>query len=68
MNDIRHTASASRMRVHLAKITPNRFGGTNTTSMCGRLNKASNDGMNITDVHEDVTCKFCLGWLRRGSI
>ena len=29
-------------------------------SLCGRLNKASTDGMNVTHDRSQVTCGFCL--------
>lgn len=46
----------------MVKITRGLWGtdSTKTSSLCGRLNNASTDGMNVTDVLEDVTCKFCL--------
>jgi hypothetical protein len=48
------------VKVHLSKVTPNRWGGFNTTSLCGRLNKQSRDGMNLTATRNEVTCGFCL--------
>lgn len=50
------------MKVHLVKITRGFWGSdsTKTGSLCGRLNNASVDGMNVTDKRRDVTCKFCL--------
>lgn len=50
------------MVVHLSVVKRAPFGGpgsTITRSLCGRLNAACNDGMNLGDAHE-VTCKFCL--------
>lgn len=41
-----------------------RPGGTRTTTLCGRMNARSRDGMNIADDGEVVTCKFCLSKLR----
>lgn len=47
------------MVTHAAK-TFRRHGGIVTTSVCGRINRASADGMNIAEKPELVTCKFCL--------
>ncbi|WP_372364215.1 hypothetical protein ACCQ07_22155 (plasmid) [Xanthomonas sp. NCPPB 3583] len=33
---------------------------TKTTTLCGRMNARSRDGMNIAGADEAVTCKFCL--------
>ncbi|APO93355.1 hypothetical protein [Xanthomonas vesicatoria] len=33
---------------------------TRTTTLCGRMNARSRDGMNIAGADEAVTCKFCL--------
>lgn len=41
-----------------------RPGVTRTTTLCGRMNASSRDGMNIADTGEAVTCKFCLAKLR----
>lgn len=35
------------------------------TTLCGRMNKQSRDGMNIADTDAGVTCKFCLRILSR---
>ena len=49
------------MRIHLSVVRPAPFGdGTLTRSLCGRLNAACRDGMNLTHKPEEVTCKFCL--------
>ncbi|MCW0399342.1 hypothetical protein NB700_001898 [Xanthomonas sacchari] len=37
-----------------------RPGVTRTTTLCGRMNARSKDGMNIADEGETVTCKFCI--------
>lgn len=47
------------MKVHKAKAF-RRWGGVGTTSLCGRLNAGSRDGMNVTDADNEVTCAFCL--------
>lgn len=47
------------MVIHQYRITKGMFGGTHTGTLCGRMNKASQDGMNSGDADE-VTCKFCL--------
>jgi hypothetical protein len=36
-----------------------------TTTLCGRMNKRSWDGMNIADTDAEVTCKFCLKLMGR---
>lgn len=47
------------MIIHLSVTRPGPFGGTLTKSLCGRLNVASRDGMNLTGNASEVTCKFC---------
>ena len=47
------------MKLHTGRQHPNRFGGTTTTTLCGRTNAACSDGMNIAD-DDGVTCRFCL--------
>jgi len=37
-----------------------RPGVIRTTTLCGRMNARSRDGMNIAGTDEAVTCKFCL--------
>jgi len=48
------------MKLHKGRQHPNRFGGTTTTTLCGRMNAACSDGMNIADDDAYVTCRFCL--------
>jgi hypothetical protein len=48
------------MKQHFAVVKPNRFGGHNYSTLCGRQNKQSDDGGNSTALHSQVTCKFCL--------
>lgn len=31
-----------------------------TTTLCGRMNARTRDGMNIASERSQVTCKFCL--------
>jgi hypothetical protein len=54
----------------MVKITKGLWGcdATKTGSLCGRLNNACSDGMNVTDKRSKVTCAFCLKLLgvRRG--
>jgi hypothetical protein len=50
----------AKMAVHFSKVRPSAFGGTSYGSLCGRLNAASLDGMNVTGSEAEVTCKFCL--------
>lgn len=49
------------MKMHKSKVII-RDGGNwiRTTTLCGRMNKQSADGMNVADTDQDVTCKFCL--------
>lgn len=47
------------MKVHKLKVT-SRWGGTMSGSVCGRLNSACADGMNVSDKDAEVTCRFCL--------
>lgn len=46
------------MKLHRSKIIQ-RPGYTKTTTLCGRMNRKSSDGMNIANTDEEVTCKFC---------
>lgn len=50
----------AKMVQHKDKQRRNAFGGMTFTTLCGRMNAASADGMNIADTDEQVTCKFCL--------
>jgi hypothetical protein len=47
------------MKVHLAVSGKGTFGGTITTTLCGRMNKQSRDGMNSSDERDEVTCGHC---------
>lgn len=53
-----------RMKIHKAISGPGSFGGTLTTTLCGRMNNASQDGMNSSAESNQVTCGFCLKKLR----
>lgn len=49
------------MKQHKDKVVVIRaLNAVRTTTLCGRMNKQSHDGMNIADTDEEVTCKFCL--------
>ena len=39
---------------------------TRYTTACGR-SRITDDGMNIADMHTEVTCKFCLALLKKGT-
>ena len=52
------------MILHEAKKAE-RKGHTVYTTLCGRMNKQSHDGMNIADTAAQVTCKFCLRAMKR---
>lgn len=58
-----HTGGSS-MKVHKAKRRE-MWGGLKVSSLCGRLNNACKDVMNITDTDTEVTCGFCLKALKR---
>lgn len=48
------------MKQHFAWVRPGPWGSTRTGPLCGRLSNQTADGfMNITDVRDEVTCKFC---------
>jgi hypothetical protein len=52
---------AATMKVHMVKVSSGVFGGgLKRGSLCGRLNNASRDGMNISLKPDEVTCGFCL--------
>ena len=46
------------MKVHLLKISK-ALGGECRGRLCSRLNKACDNGMNLTDSKTVVTCAFC---------
>lgn len=48
------------MVTHFAKVTPNEYGGFRTSTLCGRTNSQSKDGMNSSSNEDEVTCKFCM--------
>lgn len=48
------------MKTHLSRVRDNRFGGQTYSTVCGRMNARSTDGINCTDDEQSVTCKFCL--------
>lgn len=48
------------MKMHIGISRPVRGGGTMFSTLCGRMNASSKDGMNIADRDEDATCSFCL--------
>lgn len=54
------------MVLHQSRVIETRW-GTNTTTLCGRTNSRSSDGMNIAGDGEKVTCKFCLRLLAKGA-
>lgn len=49
------------MKLHKAN---NRYDKATDTwryrTLCGRTNRACNDGMNVAETDAAVTCKFCL--------
>jgi len=54
------------MVIHKDLQRPAMFGeGTRWTTLCGRMNAKSKDGMNCTDGTQEVTCKFCLKLMAR---
>lgn len=55
--------SGRKMVLHAGRRIQ-RPGATCTTTLCGRMNARSRDGMNIAGDGEVVTCKFCLSKLR----
>lgn len=54
----------ARMVLH-APRTVQRKHGTLHTTLCGRMNSQSNDGMNIAAAQGEVTCKICLAKLEQ---
>lgn len=53
------------MKLHKAN---NRYDKATDTwryrTLCGRINRASKDGMNVAQNGEAVTCKFCLAKMK----
>lgn len=67
-NDLSKTNGRCRTKkrvvIHKSLVRSGPFGGTLTTTLCGRM-QTTQDGMNIGDT---VTCKFCLKEMaRRGQ-
>jgi hypothetical protein len=56
------------VKQHKGRTYVNRFGGTTTTTLCGRMNKACDDGMNIADDDAGVTCALCLRFMAREAL
>ncbi len=48
------------MVLHQSRNRPNNYGGTRYGTLCGRMNRNFNDGMNVALEGQQVTCKFCL--------
>lgn len=48
------------MVLHKRDNRPNAYGGTNYRTLCGRTNARCDDGMNVAETDDAVTCKFCL--------
>lgn len=48
------------MKLHREDNRPNQYGGTNYRTLCRRTNRSCDDGMNVADSDDEVTCKFCL--------
>lgn len=55
------------MKLHKALNKPNRWGGINYRTLCGRTNRQCNDGMNVAASDQEVTCKFCLKFMGRAA-
>jgi len=53
-----------KMVLHVSRVVT-RGTATLYTTLCGRTNAASRDGMNIADTAAGVTCKLCLRALAR---
>jgi hypothetical protein len=53
----------SKPKVHLSKVREHR-GHTRTGALCDRFTVGV-DGMNVTTVESEVTCKCCLKALNR---
>ncbi len=54
----------TKMVLHASRVVT-RGTASRYTTVCGRTNKASRDGMNIADSAAEVTCKFCLRAIAR---
>jgi hypothetical protein len=52
------------MKLHKDKQVDRGNGSTLFTTLCGRMNRRSNDGMNIADTDDQVTCAFCLAKMK----
>lgn len=53
----------TRTVLHASKVVKGPFGSTRTTTLCERM-QLGNDGMNVADNIEQVTCKLCLRRLK----
>lgn len=48
------------MKMHKDRQVNLGAGAIRYTTLCGRMNRRSADGMNIADSDAEVTCSFCL--------
>jgi len=46
--------------LHYSLVILNEYGGYNTTTLCGRMLNYEDDGYNVADKKEQVSCKHCL--------
>ncbi|MDD4110909.1 MAG: hypothetical protein PHS54_05120 [Clostridia bacterium] len=46
--------------LHYSLVIPNEYGGLQTTTLCGRMLNYEDDGYNVADKKEEVSCKHCL--------
>ena len=53
-----------QMIKHESMVRPNAYGGHTYRTLCGRTNRRCNDGMNVAEEGEQVTCKLCLKKLK----
>jgi hypothetical protein len=48
------------MKLHKGRAKRGPFGGVLNGTLCGRLSAESEDGMNIAETDDAVSCTFCL--------
>lgn len=59
----------SRAVMHKSWIKRNVFGGLTFTTQCNRNSyRGQSSGMNIADIDDQVTCKFCLAIMEAGRV
>ena len=57
-----------RKVIHKQRYIELLHGGNMNTTLCGRVSHADEDGTNVTEKYDEVTCKFCLNQMYNREI